>query len=674
MVAWKQVFMSARSLRPRRSEAKPSHWLWLLILVVAAGCADHIPMAPDDSAVFSRGQNDRPRTVEDLSVGRTTETSIDLHWTEVNDGAGDAADYEVYHRVPGEGWGNASPVVSGSCAAPVRGTSAGSSLTCTVEDLEPDTSHEFRVRAFRQDGHRNVYGRNSDTASGETAAAQEEEEAKDEEETEGEKEEDEEEENEEEEQTEGDEKEDKGDEEEEKTSRPGTVADLRTSGATSSSVDLDFTEVNDGTGEPAYYRVRFAKTSTNPSWPDDFTMVEDGACANPVEGVEIGATYGCTVPDLESGTEYVFGVIAYRYDESGSRLFGDPSNRPTGETEARDTSLSTGTAGSGLWIDPDRLASLPTSGSAWDGLKNAADRSCPSFDLADQNNRNNTCVMAKALVYSRTGDVSYLPEIVEALEALATMGTYDGRALAMGRNLGAYAIAADLVGLSSLDAALDDAVRAKFRELLTTSTHGAASSLVDCHERRPNNWGTHCGGARAAVAVYLGDENELARTAQVFRGFVGDRSSYSGFTFGGPYGSRDHSWECDPDRPVGINPVGCRKDGRNLDGVIPDDQRRGGSFDPDDWPPPKELYVWEALQGIMMQAIILTEAGYRPFEWEDRAILRTVRWLHDEADFPADRGNTWQPHVVNHYYGTSFPAPTPSRHGKNVGWTDWTHR
>jgi hypothetical protein len=28
---------------------------------------------------------------------------------------------------------------------------------------------------------------------------------------------------------------------------------------------------------------------------------------------------------------------------------------------------------------------------------------------------------------------------------------------------------------------------------------------------------------------------------------------------------------------------------------------------------------------------------------------------------------------VNYYYGTAFPAPVPSRPGKNVGFTDWTH-
>jgi hypothetical protein len=35
--------------------------------------------------------------------------------------------------------------------------------------------------------------------------------------------------------------------------------------------------------------------------------------------------------------------------------------------------------------------------------------------------------------------------------------------------------------------------------------------------------------------------------------------------------------------------------------------------------------------------------------------------------------DTWQPHLINKVYGSTFPAPTPSRPGKNVGWADWTH-
>ena len=121
---------------------------------------------------------------------------------------------------------------------------------------------------------------------------------------------------------------------------------------------------------------------------------------------------------------------------------------------------------------------------------------------------------------------------------------------------------------------------------------------------------------------------------------------------------------------MGVNQPGTAKQGHSIDGVLPDDQRRGGSFQ---WPPPKENYVYEALQGALAQAVILHNAGYDVWNWEDRALLRAFQWLHEQAEFPAEGDDTWQPHLVNFYYGTRFPAPIPSRPGKNVGWTDWTH-
>jgi hypothetical protein len=317
----------------------------------------------------------------------------------------------------------------------------------------------------------------------------------------------------------------------------------------------------------------------------------------------------------------------------------------------------------GIWIDKARLAGLPMSGAAWTSLRSAADQSCGTPNLEDQEDSANVCVMAKALVYARTGSTSYADQVATALRSIVNSGSYGGRALALGRELAAYVIAADLIDLKTYDPSLDSSFRSKIRSLSTTVTT-EAGTLIQCHENRPNNWGTHCGASRAAVAAYLGDTAQLARIAQVFKGWLGDRSSYASFKYG------DLSWQFNGSTPVGINPQGATKSGHNIDGVLPDDERRAGGFT---WPPPKENYVWEALQGAFAQAVILRQAGYDVFTWEDRALLRAVTWLHEQADFPADADDTWQPYVVNYYYGTSFPAESPSRAGKNVGFTDWTH-
>jgi hypothetical protein len=327
-------------------------------------------------------------------------------------------------------------------------------------------------------------------------------------------------------------------------------------------------------------------------------------------------------------------------------------------------SLRAQSSTAGIWIDRSAIASLPMRGAAWNSLSHEANRECGPPDLSNQDDGTNVCVMAKALAFARTGNVRLGIDVRAALRTIVGAPPYRGRALSLGRELAAYVIAADIVSLRTLDPNLDSSFRVKITQLLATPTIDGPRNLIDCHEKRPNNWGNHCGASRAAVAAYLGDRTELARVAQVFKGYLGDRSSYAGFRYG------DLAWQCNPERPVGINPKGCTVDGHSLDGVLADDQRRSGELK---WPPPHENYVYEGLQGALVQAVILQRAGYDAFDWGDRALLRAVRWLYDTAHFHAVGDDTWIPYVVNYFYGTDFPTPEVARAGKNVGWTNWTH-
>ena len=312
-----------------------------------------------------------------------------------------------------------------------------------------------------------------------------------------------------------------------------------------------------------------------------------------------------------------------------------------------------------IWIDRERLQRLPLDGPAWQNLRDAARDPLMPPDLSDQDDPANVQVLAKALVHARTGDASLRETVVMA--CMLAIGTErSGRTLSLGKELIAYVLAADLVDLSGDK---DTRFRAWLRELLGRP-FPSGKTLRSTHEVRPNNWGTYAGASRLAAVAYLGDREELARAARVFKGWLGDRDSYAGFDF------KDRGWQADPESPVGINPAGSRKRGFSIDGVLPDDQRRGGDFK---WPPPRENYVYSALQGAVAQAVILSRAGYPVWEWEDRALLRAFRWLHEQAEYPAVGDDTWQPHGVNDYYGTDFPAPVPAEPGKNVGWTDWTH-
>jgi len=69
-------------------------------------------------------------------------------FTEVDDGAGQPASYDVRYAVAPISWGSAHSVTQGSCATPLRGTSVGARRTCTVLGLAPMTTYQFQLVAF----------------------------------------------------------------------------------------------------------------------------------------------------------------------------------------------------------------------------------------------------------------------------------------------------------------------------------------------------------------------------------------------------------------------------------------------------------------------------------------------------------------------------------------------
>jgi hypothetical protein len=360
----------------------------------------------------------------------------------------------------------------------------------------------------------------------------------------------------------------------------------------------------------------------------------------------------------------------------GAASCGDSTAPPTGpppidesavgsESHPPDSKdLAGGRPTRGIWITLDEIRALPTSGRAWDALRAQADRSAGTPDLSNQDQMNNVYVLSKALVYARTGVQRYRTEVRQnCMRAINT--ELGGETLALGRELAAYVIAADLVGLEPSE---DVAFSAWLRRTLTETLAGR--TLRSTHEDRPNNWGTMAGGSRAAVAAYLGDRTELARVAQVLKGWLGDRSSYARFRWG------ELSWQSDASRPVGINPRGAMKQGYSIDGLLPDDMRRGGSFR---FPPGTTNYPWEGLAGAVVQAEILHRAGYPAWEWQNQALRRAVESLYSlsrrySSSWWVNGGDEqFIPWMVNKRYRTQYPVNLPARLGKIMAWTDWTH-
>jgi hypothetical protein len=349
-----------------------------------------------------------------------------------------------------------------------------------------------------------------------------------------------------------------------------------------------------------------------------------------------------------------------------------------------------------MWISPAEIRALPIAGErgcndrctrAWTVLREAATSAGGHPNLADVDEETGNFVLAKALVAVRLAESPLAVRLREDVVKLVgqAIGTENGaNALAVGRNLAAYVIAADIIDLPIVRPDFDESVfRPWLRSFATRKFVGR--TLRSCQEDRPNNWGTHCGASRIAIAAYLDDRLDMMQAAKVFQGWLGDRQSYAGFK----YGSEAFSWMSDACmrsasgcQPAPINPPGARVNGHNVDGVVVDDQRRTGEFS---WPPKYTYYSYGGLGGAVVQAGILHRYGFDAWQWGDRAVRRAVEWLYYDGDGKPkwdtcdDANKRYVLDLVDHAYGSNFIermdcAPAPSGPGRNIAWTSWTHQ
>ena len=325
-----------------------------------------------------------PAGVSDLVAAAMTDSSATLTFTEVDDGTGAPASYDV-RSVAGASitWGASSPSVTrGTCATPVAGTTIGAQRSCTVLGLSPSATYSFQLVAYRGTLRVNaVFGPLSNTASGKTAAR-------------------------------GSvpapvasvvlspatasvaagstvqltatPKDSAGTALSGRTvswassnggvatvrgagvvtgvtagaatitatsegksgtatvtvtappttvTNPGTVTDLRVAGVADTGVTLAFTEVTSGSGGAANYDVRVV-AGTSLTWGASAPSVSRGTCATPVAGTTVGAQRSCTVLGLARSTAYTFQLVAYRGTLKVNAVFGALSNVVTGTTAA----------------------------------------------------------------------------------------------------------------------------------------------------------------------------------------------------------------------------------------------------------------------------------------------------------------------------------------------------
>jgi uncharacterized protein YjdB len=149
-----------------------------LVTAVSAGTTQMTVTSEGKSAIAtitvsaSAPPPTNPSTVTDLHASVTGSSSATLSFTQVNDGTGQPAKYDVRYAVAPISWGSASSTTSGTCSTPVAGTATGGQFSCTVLGLTPATNYSFQLVAFRGTMNLNaVYGSLSNTASATTTAS-----------------------------------------------------------------------------------------------------------------------------------------------------------------------------------------------------------------------------------------------------------------------------------------------------------------------------------------------------------------------------------------------------------------------------------------------------------------------------------------------------------------------
>ena len=122
------------------------------------------------------------------------------------------------------------------------------------------------------------------------------------------------------------------------TTSPGTVTSLGVLGVSTTSVTLTWIEVDNGTGQPSRYDVRYADSPIGWGW-GSATVVTQGSCATPVQGQTVDQPMTCTVEGLSPSHAYDFQLVAYRGVFGGEISFGGLSNPTTGVTSSGGAAL-----------------------------------------------------------------------------------------------------------------------------------------------------------------------------------------------------------------------------------------------------------------------------------------------------------------------------------------------
>ena len=319
-----------------------------------------------------------------------------------------------------------------------------------------------------------------------------------------------------------------------------------------------------------------------------------------------------------------------------------------------------------LWIAPDELKSLSMSSSAWEAMLAVAEGDLGQADVADQDSTHDTNTLACALAAAQTGSAELHGKAMDALTS--AIGTEEGaRWLAIGRNLGSYVIAADVLGVRS------GPIYEWLAGFLTrTLTANNTDEQVVADNWSSNRQRLFADGLRHRCTLRLHERVHSPRQlvgglpALLWRSYEPRRRGVElRHRAAGSVRPRR-----DPGQGRGQNRLPPRR--CNRERHVP-----GGGDDV--CSPTWTQYPWVGLEGAVPAALVFARAGYPAWEVADAAIRRALdyRWFLRQTTgnsdwFDGTRSNECV-YLVNRAYGTTFPCSRPVAGGRTIGFSDWTH-
>jgi hypothetical protein len=307
------------------------------------------------------------------------------------------------------------------------------------------------------------------------------------------------------------------------------------------------------------------------------------------------------------------------------------------------------------------ILALSTSNSSYVAMKALADSTWAAPSLTNGESVTAALSVSAGLVYARTGITSYKTKVENVLAQLPGQDISTADLLDMVRQLGGYVIAADLVGYRP-------STFVNWVASMRTHTfccHSRWTQIEPTSEDSASNWGTWAMATRLATSLYLGDSVDIPDAVTVFKGYLGDRSSYSGFA---PTLAYDPTWDCDP----ALSLVGINRDCGDRNGAIIEDiSRSAGSYP--SWDEDGRMYSWEAMSGVVISARLLEHNGYPTvWTWSSNALLRAATFLDLHGGYPPPFSVTqYIPWEINDAYGSSFGPLNPAGRGRSFCCTDW---